>query len=317
VLVIDNASRRENYEELKRQLPAGCGLLRRRRNGAITGGMNSGLRQALRDNVDYAWTLNNDAFPEPDCLERLIGVMDANPQLMITTPKLMFPDGTEQHAGGSIVWSRGEVTVSNAEELTGPSHWGRWLTGTAILIRTVPLRAVGLYDERLFAYWEDADLSMRVVRAGGELQAVPEARCYHGRAVSAGGDEGPFLNYFMYRNNVHFIRRYVPVSDWPHAYSDLAARTVEWAEELVARGKRVSALATIAGFLAGVRMEYGVPPRLRSRTGLEGYFLNRSEETRSFLRALTPRLENKRRAWLALPFLLLQRVKADQGRPGK
>jgi GT2 family glycosyltransferase len=297
VLVIDNGSRRADYELLREKLPSRCGLMRLRSNRGFAAGMNSGIRTALAEGADYIWLLNNDAFPEADCLERLVTFMDWRSRVTIASPKLMYLDGTEQHAGGSIIWSRGEPEWLNADSLTGPTTWGRWLTGAAMFLRVADLRAVGLFDTRLFAYYEDVDLCMRVVRAGGELQAVPEARCHHGVGMSTGGgEETPFRLYLSFRNNVHFIRRYVRRQDLPCAWSDITARSLEWAEELLAQGKQAVALATVGGLLAGFRGEYGCPVRLESRLGIERCVLARIDPLKKMMRRLASRLENNHRA---------------------
>lgn len=58
--------------------------------------------------------------------------------------------------------------------------------GGAALLRTRMLDEVGLFDPRLFAYYEDTDLSWRAVRAGWRMVAAPGARVEHAFGASGG-----------------------------------------------------------------------------------------------------------------------------------
>ncbi|HPU39237.1 MAG TPA: glycosyltransferase family 2 protein [Microthrixaceae bacterium] len=58
--------------------------------------------------------------------------------------------------------------------------------GGAALLRSTMLDEVGLFDPRLFAYYEDTDLSWRATRAGWRMVAAPAARVEHAFGASGG-----------------------------------------------------------------------------------------------------------------------------------
>jgi GT2 family glycosyltransferase len=58
--------------------------------------------------------------------------------------------------------------------------------GGAALLRSDMLDEVGLFDPRLFAYYEDTDLSWRATRAGWRIVAVPGAVVDHAFGASGG-----------------------------------------------------------------------------------------------------------------------------------
>lgn len=58
--------------------------------------------------------------------------------------------------------------------------------GGAALLRSRMLDEVGLFDPRLFAYYEDTDLSWRASRAGWRIVAAPAARVEHAFGASGG-----------------------------------------------------------------------------------------------------------------------------------
>ncbi len=71
--------------------------------------------------------------------------------------------------------------------------------GGAALLRSTMLDEVGLLDARLFAYYEDTDLSWRASRAGWRLVAVPRSRVAHAFGA-AGGSRAPGFFHLDRRN---------------------------------------------------------------------------------------------------------------------
>jgi GT2 family glycosyltransferase len=59
-----------------------------------------------------------------------------------------------------------------------------WAVGCAIVARTDTLRRLGPFDERIFMYGEDLDLSLRAAQEGVETWFWPAARVLHRRSHS-------------------------------------------------------------------------------------------------------------------------------------
>jgi GT2 family glycosyltransferase len=59
-------------------------------------------------------------------------------------------------------------------------------TGGAALYRRAAFEAVGGFDERIFLYYEDLDLALRLAAAGGRCRLAPEARALHAYSASLG-----------------------------------------------------------------------------------------------------------------------------------
>ena len=66
--------------------------------------------------------------------------------------------------------------------------------GGAVLLRSRMLDSVGLFDPRLFAYYEDTDLSWRATRAGWRIVAVPTSRVEHAFGASGGSRARGFFH---------------------------------------------------------------------------------------------------------------------------
>jgi GT2 family glycosyltransferase len=87
--------------------------------------------------------------------------------------------------------------------------WG-WC-GAAVLLRSSMLREVGIFDERLFMYYEDTDLSWRGSRAGWRYRYVPASVVRHAHAKSSGEGSAMFDHYNQ-RNRLVVVWRHAPVT---------------------------------------------------------------------------------------------------------
>ena len=262
LLVIDNGSTDGSVEQLTSDGLGSEEILALPENRGFSGGMNAGLEVALAKGYDYVWILNNDAFPEPDCLSKLVQVMEENPRDAIISPRLIEADGRDQEVGWRISWDSMAVEGLFADQVAGLMPENTWITGAALLVRCLSLREEGLYDDRFFAYWEDVDLCFRYRGAGWGLRVAGAARCVHLGGSSSGGSHSPFVCYMNTRNRWHFLIKHMPTSWHPWCRCKLASLALFDAAGLHSRGFPESGLAVIAAAFAMVRAEVGRPATL-------------------------------------------------------
>jgi GT2 family glycosyltransferase len=270
ILIIDNGSTAENVARLRAD-QAGERIVALPENLGFAGGMNVGIQDALARRYDYVWLVNDDAYVAPECLTRLLDRLERDPALMLVTPRLLYGDGAEQHAGGIVCWRDGTLRPLSAAELESPQPDGAWLAGAAILARTSSLDRTGGFDPAFFAYWEDVDLSLRTTRRGGRLAAVPDAVATHTRGATSGGDRSPFVEFLLTRNTWLFLERHATAGRRFARWLRYAASAIERAKTYEREGDTASARATLAGVTAARRGEYGAPPREFGAGTMERY----------------------------------------------
>jgi GT2 family glycosyltransferase len=78
------------------------------------------------------------------------------------------------------------------------------------LARRKMIDEIGLLDDSLFLYFEDADWSARARHAGWRLMYAPASVVRHKESASAGGAASPTLVYYTARNRLYFVRRNFP-----------------------------------------------------------------------------------------------------------
>lgn len=187
VLFVDNGSDDDSVNAVRREFGDRVEYLFNGRNLFYAAGNNRGLRHALNQGADYLFLVNNDTVLEPGCLAGLAECMAARPEAGGCQPLLCRLDGD---APASEVCSAGiHVSLSgrcwdagrgkSAEEFGAEPVEVAGVTGAAMFLPASVVREVGLLDERYVMYFEDADYSFRIRRAGHPLFLVPSARMGH------------------------------------------------------------------------------------------------------------------------------------------
>jgi hypothetical protein len=92
-----------------------------------------------------------------------------------------------------------------------PAEVFAW-SGGAVVLRADYLRDVGVFDERLFLYYEDLELSWRGRRQGWRYGYVPSSVVRHVHAATAGKDPSRTL-YFNERNRLLVLARHAARTD--------------------------------------------------------------------------------------------------------
>jgi len=77
-----------------------------------------------------------------------------------------------------------------------------------MLITKEVIKKIGTMDETFFLYWEDADYSEQVKKAGFRVVYTPETKLWHMVSVSTGNSGSPSNDYFLIRNRLIFGSRY-------------------------------------------------------------------------------------------------------------
>jgi len=230
------------------------------RNLGPAAGWNLAIRRLLDEGVDYVALRNVDTHFAPDCLVRLLEALDSSPAIAAVQPLLcdaQVPDRVQMY-GGAFDPRTGRATHACKGARASDRHLpaireSDYLDGGSLLIRATALRQVGGFDERLFMYGEDCDLSLRLRRAGFRLLAVRDARAWHAHAEGRGQLPSVHEVFYGTRNRFVLVRTHATTRDWWL----LALRETAWGLPRAAlfylrRGRRDLAWAHACGVMAGL-----------------------------------------------------------------
>jgi GT2 family glycosyltransferase len=185
---------------------------------------NIALKRSIEENIPYHLVLNPDVYFEKGVLEELYNFMEANKDVGLVMPKVLYPDGNIQYLCKllptpldlfgrrflnfgpfkKIVEKRNEVYELR---FTGYDKIMEvpYLSGCFMFIRTEVLKKVGLFDERFFMYLEDTDLSRRIHRVAKTVY-YPYVYIYH--EYGKGSYKSLKLLYYHIKSAIKYFNKY-------------------------------------------------------------------------------------------------------------
>ncbi len=180
IILADNASTDGSAGFVQQKFPS-VKVLRFDKNFGFAEGNNRAIKQAKGD---YIFLLNPDTKIEPECVNRLVEIMERDKSIGICMPKMpMFNEP-------SVINSTGII----ANELLLGRDRGAWeldcgqydrekqilgACGAGMFIRRNLFEKIGYFDRLYFAYYEDLDFSIRAWCSGYKVNFVPQAIVYH------------------------------------------------------------------------------------------------------------------------------------------
>ncbi|MFA5747308.1 MAG: glycosyltransferase family 2 protein [Candidatus Paceibacterota bacterium] len=183
-------------------------------NLGFCAGNNLGLKQAQVNDIPYALILNNDTLVDPNFLSPIVEYADAHPEAGLIEGQIRYADdpGKIWHMGDQFSWQLGSRNIyfnrSTREAPAEPFFTG-WISGCMALMPLSVFSKIGGYDEKLFLFCEDWDLSLRAIKFGYKLAVVPSSIIYH-KVSKTLGKTSPFVYYYSGRNLFLLWNRYLP-----------------------------------------------------------------------------------------------------------
>jgi GT2 family glycosyltransferase/glycosyltransferase involved in cell wall biosynthesis len=184
VIVVDNASSDDTPAFLRAAEQAG-------RVRVVLNDENLGFSRACNQGAELARAefvlfLNNDTIPHAGWLEGMLASADSDPTIGITGAKLLYDNGTIQHAG-VVCGSRDGDPFPYHVYLCQPAdapHVNRerefqMVTGACLMIRRELLERIGGFDEGYTNGHEDLDLCLRAREAGSRVVYSPDSVVTH------------------------------------------------------------------------------------------------------------------------------------------
>jgi GT2 family glycosyltransferase len=208
VVVVDNGSTDDTAEVLARRFP-NVELIRFERNRGFSKAVNSAAAVATSSTIVL---VNDDCICEPGFAERLAAgvdpsrgaamaagvLLEAHDPAIVDTAGIELDDTLlvfDYHTGQPVSVLDGEVAAP-----LGPS-------GAAAAFDRAAFLECGGFDERLFAYWEDVDLVLRLRLEGARCVLVPDARAVHSHSATLGSGSAR-KNYLTGFGRSYMLRKW-------------------------------------------------------------------------------------------------------------
>jgi GT2 family glycosyltransferase len=175
-------------------------------------------RAAERARGDILLFLNNDTQVTPGWLPPLIDALRQGGAVGAAGPKIVFPDGRLQEAGGHVLPDGESELVGLFEDPELPRYNRArevaYCSGVCLAVSTDRFRALGGFDPDLApAYCEDVDLCLRLRAAGQRVLYVPESVIVHHLSVTAGSVDDDFKLRCVARNQQRIVEKHHALLD--------------------------------------------------------------------------------------------------------
>ena len=224
VYVVDNTSSEDFEEDLIKKYPE-VKLVASLENRGFAGGNNLGLKEALADKNDIFVLLNNDTLVKKDFYKKIISSPITKKDVGIVGGLIYFAPGFEfkkkykkedkgkviWYGGGQIDWDNVYISHRAVDQVDKGQfkkvEENDFVTGCLLITKKEVLKKVGLLNEKMFLYLEDADFNMRVKRAGYKIIFDPRIKIWH-KVAQSSGIGSPLNDYFLTRNRLLFGFKY-------------------------------------------------------------------------------------------------------------
>lgn len=182
-IVVDNASNDGTVEYIKKNYPE-IHLIESKENLGFGRGNNIAMRYALDHGCDYVFLLNQDAWIEPEALERLVDIAERHPEYGILGPVqinaektkvlegviqfLVNPDNVNKQMFSDMVMGTVDEVYPVAE-----------INAAAWLLPRKTLEIVGGFDPIFLHYGEDWNYLSRVLYHKLKVGLTPHIQVVH------------------------------------------------------------------------------------------------------------------------------------------
>lgn len=202
IVVVDNGSTdcslqniREEYKEIK--------IVELTKNMGLPAARNKGVEYLSTDLILF---LDDDVYLEEDCLYHMLELYSQTNASAVCPTILFYPEneiiqcrGAEQHFIGT------QILIDNYKELQNDETDSRYVgscIGCCFLINRQSVIDCGMFDEKYFMCFEDAEFFYRFTTFGYKIIFQPKAITYHDRGTGTSGlsyrDTGDYPRFRAY-----------------------------------------------------------------------------------------------------------------------
>ncbi|WP_312364751.1 glycosyltransferase family 2 protein [Sphingobacterium sp.] len=170
ILVVDNNSGDHTTQIIKETYPT-IRLIESSKNLGFGKANNIGLDIVLKEEYDYAFLVNQDAWVDRNCIANLIKVNTSN--IGIISP--IHHDGTEATLDHGFADYTKDAITKNSYRICPFVNAAFWFIPNKVI------RKVGGFAPIFFHYGEDKDYANRINYHGLNIVLAEEAKAYHDR----------------------------------------------------------------------------------------------------------------------------------------
>ncbi len=199
IIVSDNGSDDGSVDSIRRRFPS-VQIIENGKNLGFGSAINRGLATARGD---YLIFLNSDLMLDPKCIGELAKFLDSDSSIGGAIPKILYIDRRDTINSLGVLINYTGIAYPNLLDQKDSSWMEPFESacGGIFMLRREVYETIGGFDEDLFLYHEDHDLSWRIRLTGWKLTVIPEATMYHHYNFNKGVQKF----YFSEKNRLYLL----------------------------------------------------------------------------------------------------------------
>ena len=228
LVIVDNGSKDESYEEITREIPVAAAI-RIEENIGYARAANVGARTRASGDLLF---INNDAFVNrPGSVAAMAHALEHDPAIGIVTARVLRPDLSVQPTVVALQTPAVALVRASGLSRIVPNRWQpswgtRWdqsssreiqaVSTVAVLVRRATWEQLQGFDESVYMYGDDLDFCFRARRSGWKVWLTADAEFLHiGGGSTATRWSNPQRREMHGRAEARMIRRNMgPLAAW-------------------------------------------------------------------------------------------------------
>ena len=188
--------------------------LRLETNTGFSGAFHYGIEQAMAHLPDWIWALDDDALPDPRCVENLLEAVDRYQGHKIgglMSYQHQWSGRPVRYRYPTTVWEALRYGYGCPQIGVRPGDSALrvdWFTTVSALVSAAAVQQVGLPRNDLFYYADPLEYSLRLRAAGYEAFLVPQSLVDHRSETGPGKKVPKWRWYYVYRNTIFVLKNH-------------------------------------------------------------------------------------------------------------
>lgn len=210
IVVVDSDSKDNSVQLLEEKYPD-VKVIKETENVGVAAGNNIGIKYCIGHGAEYVLLLNNDTELDRNVLSSLYSEASDN---VVCVPKIFYYDNPKMlwFAGGCLDWKKVSAYHFGGHEIDDGQYdkesFIDYSPTCCMLLHRSVFERIGYIDEKMFMYYDDTDLCVRLKENGIKIKYVPKAFMWHKVSSSSGGMQSKIGVYYNNRNQLYYMKKY-------------------------------------------------------------------------------------------------------------
>ena len=215
VVIADNGSTDGSKEEIKKKFPK-VTIIKNEKNLGSPLAINQCI---LKSKGEFIFRMDDDMLLDKDCISKMVKVLKSDDKIGAVACTMMYGKDFDEkewnlirNMGLSVNLWTSKVSIRNHDVLDkGQFTQNESIHaagGGMLMFKRNVAKEIGLFDERMFLAFEDAQWCYRLRKKGYKIIQIPSAKLHHRKKRDMPGEKVKFsLFYFLHtvRSKIMFM----------------------------------------------------------------------------------------------------------------